>query len=140
MERGLPLLRDEVFDAHLLLFVGELLTLQPLDGFLGAALVVQHTPPAAPAFSHGAGALQARSSATVALCAVRRCSDTSLASLLPKSTCSSRARLLGAACCSVAYLCRARAVDDGTGCATCIIWRAQDDGDGAMTQVAHHRR
>jgi hypothetical protein len=36
MERALPLLSEEVFDAHLLLFAGELLALQPLDGFLGA--------------------------------------------------------------------------------------------------------
>ena len=36
MERALPLVSEEVFDAHLLLLVGELLTLQPLDGFLGA--------------------------------------------------------------------------------------------------------
>ena len=45
---GLPLLREEVFDAHLLLFVSELLTLQPLDGFLGAALFAQLTRPGAP--------------------------------------------------------------------------------------------
>ena len=36
MERALPLLSEEVVDAHLLLFAGELLALQPLDGFLGA--------------------------------------------------------------------------------------------------------
>lgn len=37
MEHALPLLREEVFDAHALLFAAELLTLQPLDGFLGAS-------------------------------------------------------------------------------------------------------
>ena len=45
MERGLPLLREEVFDAHLLLFASELVTLQPLDGFLGATLLAQFTCP-----------------------------------------------------------------------------------------------
>ena len=46
MERGLPLLREEVFDAHLLLFASELLTLQPLDGYLGATVLhAVHAPP-----------------------------------------------------------------------------------------------
>jgi hypothetical protein len=44
-DRSLPLLQEEVFDVHLLLFVGELLALQPLDGFLGASVALSRRAP-----------------------------------------------------------------------------------------------
>lgn len=89
MERALPLLSEEVFDAHLLLFAGELLALQPLDGFLGATALACCSSPLRP---HAAGARQACTSTAAASCAAHRCSDTWWPSSPRRSTCSSQAR------------------------------------------------